>query len=173
MPQGHKLIYSSTGKENLTNLAIEAAWKTLEMADVLPGDVYLILMCSSTGDDRFGDASTDRGSCILFGDAAGAVLVQACDIGEDGLFGFDLYSNGDGKRHLIFAFKENETNYASNENHSVTSFPPKYSSYSYLQMNDKEIFKFSVRVVLQLIEGALEKASLAGFNNFDWLLLHQ
>ncbi|KAF3621459.1 3-oxoacyl-[acyl-carrier-protein] synthase III, chloroplastic [Capsicum annuum] len=116
MPQGHKLIYSSTGKENLTNLAIEAAWKTLEMADVLPGDVYLILMCSSTGDDRFGDASTDRGSCILFGDAAGAVLVQ---------------------------------------------------------MNDKEIFKFSVRVVLQLIEGALEKASLAGFNNFDWLLLHQ
>ncbi|XP_071723580.1 beta-ketoacyl-[acyl-carrier-protein] synthase III A, chloroplastic-like, partial [Rutidosis leptorrhynchoides] len=32
---------------------------------------------------------TDRGSCILFGDAAGAVLVQACDVEEDGLFSFD------------------------------------------------------------------------------------
>ncbi|PHU08793.1 3-oxoacyl-[acyl-carrier-protein] synthase III, chloroplastic [Capsicum chinense] len=224
----HRRVLS--GKENLTDLAIEAAWKALEMADVPPEDVDLILMCSSTGDDLFGSAPviqkalgckrnplafditaacsgfllglfsascyikaggfknvlvigadavsrfidwTDRGSCILFGDAAGAVLVQACDIGEDGLFGFDLHSDGDGKRHLISTFKENETDDASNENHSVTSFPPKCSSYSYLQMNGKEIFKFAVRVVPQSIEAALEKAGLDGSNNFDWLLLHQ
>ncbi|PWA91466.1 3-oxoacyl-[acyl-carrier-protein] synthase 3 [Artemisia annua] len=30
----------------------------------------------------------DRKTCVLFGDAAGAILVQACDIEEDGLFGF-------------------------------------------------------------------------------------
>lgn len=70
---------------------------------------------------------TDRGTCILFGDAAGAVVVQviispsgflfleqhkmfvlalilqritiqACDNEEDGLFGFDLHSDGDGQR---------------------------------------------------------------------------
>ncbi|XP_049377910.1 3-oxoacyl-[acyl-carrier-protein] synthase 3 A, chloroplastic-like isoform X1 [Solanum stenotomum] len=219
-----------SGKENLTDLAIEAAQKALEMAEVDPKDVDLILLCSSTGDDRFGGAPviqkalgckhnplafditaacsgfllglfsascyikaggfknvlvvgadavsrfvdwTDRGSCILFGDAAGAVLVQACDIGEDGLFGFDLHSDGDGKRHLISTFKENETDDASSENPSMTSFPPKCSSYSYLQMNGREIFKFAVRVVPQSIEAALEKAGLAGSNNFDWLLLHQ
>ncbi|XP_049349814.1 3-oxoacyl-[acyl-carrier-protein] synthase 3 A, chloroplastic-like isoform X1 [Solanum verrucosum] len=219
-----------SGKENLTDLAIEAAQKALEMAEVDPKDVDLILLCSSTGDDCFGGAPviqkalgckhnplafditaacsgfllglfsascyikaggfknvlvvgadavsrfvdwTDRGSCILFGDAAGAVLVQACDIGEDGLFGFDLHSDGDGKRHLISTFKENETDDASSENPSTTSFPPKCSSYSYLQMNGREIFKFAVRVVPQSIEAALEKAGLAGSNNFDWLLLHQ
>lgn len=215
-----------SGEESLTDLAVEAAGKALEMAEVHPNDVDLILMCSSTGDDRFGSAPViqkalgckhnplafditaacsgfllglfsascyikaggfknvlvvgadavsrfvdwkDRGACILFGDAAGAVLVQACDIGEDGLFGFDLHSDGDGKKHLISTFKENETDDAS----SVTSFPPKVSSYSYLQMNGREIFKFAVRVVPQSIEAALEKAGLAGSNNFDWLLLHQ
>ncbi|KAG5589055.1 hypothetical protein H5410_039569 [Solanum commersonii] len=220
-----------SGKENLTDLAIEAAQKALEMAEVDPKDVDLILLCSSSGDDRFGGAPviqkalgckhnplafditaacsgfllglfsascyikaggfknvlvvgadaisrfvdwTDRGSCILFGDAAGAVLVQACDIREDGLFGFDLHSDGDGKRHLISTFKENETDDdASSENRSMTSFPPKCSSYSYLQMNGREIFKFAVRVVPQSIEAALEKAGLVGSNNFDWLLLHQ
>ncbi|KAF3640512.1 3-oxoacyl-[acyl-carrier-protein] synthase III, chloroplastic [Capsicum annuum] len=105
--------------------------------------------------------------------AVASALTKACDIREDGLFSFDLHSDGDGKRHLISIFKENETDDASNENHSVTSFPPKCSSYSYLQINVKEIFKFVVRVVPQSIEAALEKTGLASSNNFDWLLLHQ
>lgn len=50
------LIYAFTGKENLTDLAIEAAQKALEMAEVDPKDVDLILMCCSSGDDRFGSA---------------------------------------------------------------------------------------------------------------------
>ncbi|XP_070043333.1 beta-ketoacyl-[acyl-carrier-protein] synthase III, chloroplastic-like isoform X2 [Nicotiana tomentosiformis] len=211
-----------SGKENLTGLAIEASRKALEMAEVNPKDVDLILMCSSTGDDCFGGATliqkalgcksnplafditaacsgfllglfsascyikaggfknvlvigadavsrfvdwTDRGSCILFGDAAGAVLMQACDIGEDGLFGFDLHSDGDGKRHLIAPFIENEGS-------STSHFPPKGSSYSCLKMNGIEIFKFAVRVVPQSIEAALERAGFTG-SNFDWLLLHQ
>ncbi|MCD7464977.1 hypothetical protein HAX54_000329 [Datura stramonium] len=37
-----------SGKENLTDLAVEAARKALEMAEVHPKDVDLILMCSST-----------------------------------------------------------------------------------------------------------------------------
>lgn len=54
--QGHDLIYTFTGEESLTDLAVEAAGKALEMAEVHPNDVDLILMCSSTGDDRFGSA---------------------------------------------------------------------------------------------------------------------
>lgn len=52
----HDLICTFTGEENLTDLAIEAAQKALEMAEVHPEDVDLILLCSSTGDDRFGSA---------------------------------------------------------------------------------------------------------------------
>lgn len=42
------------GGENLTTLSVEAARKALEMAKVDPGDVDLILVCSSTSDDLFG-----------------------------------------------------------------------------------------------------------------------
>ncbi|CAI9779638.1 unnamed protein product [Fraxinus pennsylvanica] len=54
---------------------------------------------------------TDRGTCILFGDAAGAVLVQACDSEEDGLFAFDLHSDGERLRHLNTTIKQKETDH--------------------------------------------------------------
>jgi len=115
---------------------------------------------------------TDRGTCILFGDAAGAVLVQACDSEEDGLFGFDLHSDGDGQRHLNASIKENESDNALGSNGSVLGFPPRRSSYSCIQMNGKEVFRFAARCVPQSIELALGKAGLHG-SSIDWLLLHQ
>lgn len=44
------------GKDSLTNLAVEAARKALEMAQVDPDDVDLVLMCTSTPEDLFGSA---------------------------------------------------------------------------------------------------------------------
>ncbi|XP_042512443.1 3-oxoacyl-[acyl-carrier-protein] synthase 3 A, chloroplastic-like [Macadamia integrifolia] len=115
---------------------------------------------------------TDRGTCILFGDAAGAVLVQACDGSEDGLFGFDLHSDGDGQKYLNAGIENNETECVVGTNGSVVGFPPRRSSYSCIQMNGKEVFRFAVRSVPQSIESALAKAGLTG-SNIDWLLLHQ
>ncbi|KAK1407702.1 hypothetical protein QVD17_39325 [Tagetes erecta] len=215
-----------TGKERMTGLAVEAAQKALEMAQVDPDDVDLLLLCTSTPDDLFGSAPqiqaalgckgnplafditaacsgfvlglvsascyirgggfknalvvgadalsryvdwTDRGTCILFGDAAGAVLVQACESEEDGLFGFDLHSDGEGYRHLHTGIKENE---ALGTNGSVIGFPPKGGSYSFIQMNGKEVFRFACRVVPQSIQTALENAGMPG-SSIDWLLLHQ
>ncbi|RHN53540.1 putative beta-ketoacyl-[acyl-carrier-protein] synthase III [Medicago truncatula] len=115
---------------------------------------------------------TDRGTCILFGDAAGAVVVQACDIEEDGLFGFDVHSDGSGIRHLNAGIKVDESNNAFDSNGSLWGFPPKKSSYSCIQMNGKEVFRFAVRCVAQTIKSALEKAGLP-VSSIDWLLLHQ
>ncbi|CAH9062179.1 unnamed protein product [Cuscuta europaea] len=115
---------------------------------------------------------TDRGTCILFGDGAGAVLVQACDIAEDGLFAFDLHSDGDGQRHLNASLKENETEKKVGTNGSLIGFPPKRSNFSCVQMNGKEVFRFAVRVVPQSIEASLKKAGITN-SNVDWLLLHQ
>ncbi|CAA2995534.1 3-oxoacyl-[acyl-carrier- ] synthase 3 A, chloroplastic-like [Olea europaea subsp. europaea] len=218
-----------TGKDSLTSLAAEAAKKALEMAEVDPDDVDLVLMCTSTPEDLFGSAPqiqkklgcknnplayditaacsgfvlglvsaacyirgggfknvlvigadalsryvdwTDRGSCILFGDGAGAVLVQACDCEDDGLFAFDLHSDGEGQRHLRATIMQNEVDHVLGTNGSAVGFPPKNSSYSCIQMNGKEVFRFAVRVVPQSIEYALEKAGLTS-SNIDWLLLHQ
>uniref|UniRef100_A0A2P2KDU9 beta-ketoacyl-[acyl-carrier-protein] synthase III n=2 Tax=Rhizophora mucronata TaxID=61149 RepID=A0A2P2KDU9_RHIMU len=218
-----------TGKDSMTFLATEAARKALQMAEVDPDDVDMVLLCTSTPEDLFGSATqiqralgckrnplayditaacsgfvlglvsaachirggafqnvlvigadalsryvdwTDRGTCILFGDAAGAVLLQACDSDDDGLFGFDLHSDGDGQRHLNASIKENEVDHALGSNGLVLGFPPKRSSYSCIQMNGKEVFRFAVRCVPQSIESALGKAGLTG-SSVDWLLLHQ
>ncbi|RXH89339.1 hypothetical protein DVH24_031696 [Malus domestica] len=218
-----------SGKESLTTLAVEAAHKALEMAQVDVDDVDLILVCTSTPDDIFGCAPkvqkalgctrnplayditaacsgfilglvsahchikaggfknvlvigadalsrivdwTDRGTCILFGDAAGAVLIQACDGEDDGLLSFDVHSDGEGYRHLNAALKENETDDVLGSNGSVLGFPPRRASYSCLQMNGKEVFRFAVRVVPQSIEYSLAKAGLPA-SSIDWLLLHQ
>ncbi len=49
---------------------------------------------------------------------------------------------------------------------------PARASYDCLQMNGKEVFRFAVRAVPQVIEAALQEAGLTGAN-LDWLLLHQ
>ncbi|PKA66631.1 3-oxoacyl-[acyl-carrier-protein] synthase III, chloroplastic [Apostasia shenzhenica] len=114
---------------------------------------------------------TDRGTCILFGDAAGAVLLQACGSDDDGLLGFDLHSDGYGQRHLNAMVKDSETEVISNTN-GAPIFSPNKTSYSYLKMNGKEVFRFAVRCVPQSIEIALEEAGLT-CSSIDWLLLHQ
>lgn len=45
-----------TGKDSLTSLSVEAARKALEMAQVDPDDIDLVLMCTSTPEDLFGSA---------------------------------------------------------------------------------------------------------------------
>ncbi|KNA16669.1 hypothetical protein SOVF_087070 [Spinacia oleracea] len=218
-----------SGKDSLVDLAAEAARNALQMANVNPDDIDLILMCTSTPEDLFGSAPqvqralgcsrtplsyditaacsgfmlglvsaachvrgggfknvlvigadalsrfvdwTDRGTCILFGDAAGAVVVQACDSEEDGMFAFDLHSDGGGGRHLNASLLNDETDAAIGNNGAVTGFPPKRPSYSCINMNGKEVFRFAVRCVPQSIEAALQKAGLTS-SNIDWLLLHQ
>ncbi|XP_073525660.1 uncharacterized protein [Phyllobates terribilis] len=216
-------------KESLTALATEAAKNALQMAQVDPDDVDMILMCTSTPEDLFGSAPqiqralgcrsnplsyditaacsgfvlglvsagchirgggfknvlviaadalsryvdwTDRGTCILFGDAAGAVLVQACDIEEDGLFSFDLHSDGEGSRHLNASMRYDESDSAVDSFSPGLGFPPPHPTFSTIQMNGKEVFRFAVRCVPQSLEAALKKAGLTG-STIDWLLLHQ
>jgi len=73
---------------------------------------------------------------------------------------------------LNAGIRENESGNALESNGSVFGFPPKSSSYSCIQMNGKEVFRFAVRCVPQSIESALEKAGLPA-SSIDWLLLHQ
>lgn len=49
-------ISSPAGNDSLTGLAVEASRKALEMAQVEPDDLDLILFCSSTPEDLFGGA---------------------------------------------------------------------------------------------------------------------
>lgn len=46
----------SIGNESLISLSVEAARRALQMADVDPDDVDLVLMCTSTPEELFGSA---------------------------------------------------------------------------------------------------------------------
>ncbi|KAL9242891.1 hypothetical protein vseg_016848 [Gypsophila vaccaria] len=218
-----------SGDDSLIAMATEASHKALQMAQLDPDDIDLVLMCSSTPEDLFGSAPqvqralgcsknplayditaacsgfmlglvsaachvrgggfknvlvvaadalsrfvdwSDRGTCILFGDAAGAVVVQACDVEDDGIFSFDLHSDGDGSRHLNASLRQDEPKETVGTNGALTGFPPRRSSYSCINMNGKEVFRFAARCVPQSIEAALQKAGLNS-STVDWLLLHQ
>ncbi|CAM6097198.1 unnamed protein product [Calypogeia fissa] len=115
----------------------------------------------------------DRGTCILFGDGAGALVLQASDDDQDSLLGFDLHSDGNGQKHL--SVRVHAESPAPTTNGAVTNGHmkrPGKAAYSFLQMNGKEVFRFAVKCVPQVVEGALEEAGLTGAN-LDWLLLHQ
>ncbi|CAN6440149.1 unnamed protein product [Victoria cruziana] len=130
------------------------------------GGFQNVLVIGADALSRFVDWS-DRGTCILFGDAAGAVLVQASRKDEDGLLGFDLRTDGLGGRHLHATIKAD-----SSTKNGAAFVPPKASSYSCIQMNGKEVFRFAVRCVPEVIEAALSDAGLSSAD-LNWLLLHQ
>ncbi|GJV58420.1 3-oxoacyl-[acyl-carrier-protein] synthase 3 A, chloroplastic-like protein [Tanacetum coccineum] len=113
---------------------------------------------------------TDRKTCVLFGDAAGAVLVQACDIEEDGLFGFDMHTDGDGSRYVGAHMRRNETSHFTGG--SSLGFFPSHTSISHIQMNGQEVFRFVVKVAPQTIEASLANAGLR-LSEIDWLLANQ
>lgn len=105
---------------------------------------------------------TDRNTCILFGDGAGAVVVgevpagrgfQSFEIGADGSGGELLKVTGGGSRKPASA----ET--VANKEHSI-------------YMAGNEVFKFAVRIMGNAAEDAIAKAGLTK-GDIDLLVPHQ
>jgi 3-oxoacyl-[acyl-carrier-protein] synthase III len=110
----------------------------------------------------------DRGTCILFGDGAGATVVEATDsIDESGILGFALHSDGGRAENLRLAF-ESDFQELSNEEKSVVD----RGEYGKMYMNGPEVYKFAVNEVPDVIAEGLTNAGLAP-SDVDWLLLHQ
>lgn len=107
----------------------------------------------------------DRGTCILFGDGCGAVVLTAQE-GPCSLMGMQMNSDGHGQKHLNCLFsgpgaKALQAEGASGE-----------GSFANVAMNGQEVFKFAVKAVPSVIEGALQDAGMTK-DQIDWLVLHQ
>lgn len=107
---------------------------------------------------------TDRRTCVLFGDGAGAVVLQASEE-RDGLLGFELRSDGSQNSSLTLAFQAE----ARELIHGVTVGQ---GTYQPIAMNGQEVYRFAVKRVPEVIEKALFRANLS-IEQVDWLLLHQ
>lgn len=106
----------------------------------------------------------DRTTCVLFGDGAGAVVCQSSEE-KDNLLGFEMCSDGKLNGCLNLAFT-GETKKVGN-NHQVTQ-----GKYNPITMNGREVYRFAVNKVPEVIEKALYKADLTT-EKIDWLILHQ
>jgi 3-oxoacyl-[acyl-carrier-protein] synthase-3 len=106
----------------------------------------------------------DRATCVLFGDGAGAVVCQANDT-KDNILGFELHSDGSQNGSLNLAYEGEEL--PLKEGVSVQK-----GTYKPLTMNGREVYRFAVAKVPEVIEKALYRANLTT-SDIDWLVLHQ
>ncbi len=216
---GMKKRHLSTG-ESLSQLAARAAIEALTMASLVPMEIDLLVLATSTPDDLFGSACQvqqligatravafdltaacsgfvfalvtvsqfirqgvyknvlvigadvlsrwvdwgDRTTCVLFADGAGAVVCQASST-EDRLLGFEMCSDGSQNGSLNLAYQGISKNLL--DNLTVTT-----GTYQTISMKGKEVYRFAIEKVPEVIEKALYRANL-NTADIDWLILHQ
>lgn len=121
-----------------------------------------ILLVSADLLSRWTDWS-DRRTCILFGDGAGAVVLQANE--RDRLLGFELRSDGTQNQCLNLAYQPHPQELTEGVVVSQGTFRP-------IKMNGQEVYRFAIKQVPEVIEKAMYRAGL-NVEQVDWLLLHQ
>jgi 3-oxoacyl-[acyl-carrier-protein] synthase-3 len=99
---------------------------------------------------------SDRSTCILFGDGAGAVVLRRDD-DRHGLRGFELGADGSGALLLSVA---------------AAGHAADHDEGPFVQMNGPEVYKFATRVVVDSSLRSLEAAGL-GVDDVDVFVPHQ
>jgi 3-oxoacyl-[acyl-carrier-protein] synthase-3 len=102
---------------------------------------------------------TDRNSCILFGDGAGAAILSAADNGH-GIRSIKVYADG-GPGHLIHV-----------PGKVTPPAPPGEPPREHIKLNGREVFKFAVRRMIELTQDAINDCRAMGVE-IDLLIPHQ
>ena len=101
----------------------------------------------------------DRGTCVLFGDGAGAVVLKADD--ETGILSTHMHADG-GKKELLW----------NPVGVSVGFKPGEHNAGVKVLMTGNEVFKHAVKALDAVVEEALEANGLDR-HDIDWLIPHQ
>ena len=204
-------------KETTTTLAIEAAQRALEVANILPSEVDLVIVATSSAEYIFpataslvqdaigaekagafdlyaactgfvyalnvasqavrsGSANTvlvigaetmsrlvdwkDRGTCILFGDGAGAFVVQGSDT-PGGILSSIMRSDGSG----------GDTLYVESYGRPRASGVGGLLNYA-IYMDGKEVFRFATRIMASVTKEAVAAAGLT-LQDINIIIPHQ
>jgi 3-oxoacyl-[acyl-carrier-protein] synthase-3 len=103
----------------------------------------------------------DRSTCVLFGDGAGAVVLEHVESG--GFRGFELGADGGGGIHLHLP---------AGGSRLPTSAATVAADQHFVQMNGREVFKFATRVLVSSAERVLEACELT-IDDVDVYVPHQ
>ena len=166
-PSTASLVQDALGADNAGAFDLSAACSgfvyALSMArgHILAGDAEYVLVLGAETLSRFVDW-TDRNTCILFGDGAGAVLVAASNV-PGGIMATDLGSDGSGA-DLLSVPAGGSAAPASLETVSTGSH--------YITMDGKAVFRFATRVMASATRKVLEKTGLTT-DDVDLVIPHQ
>jgi 3-oxoacyl-[acyl-carrier-protein] synthase III len=101
----------------------------------------------------------DRTTCVLFGDGAGAIVLEAAegtgDVSDRGVLTAHLRSDGAHKDKLY-----------------VDGGPSTTGTVGHLRMQGREVFKFAVGMITDVIVAAFDATGLS-IDQLDWLVPHQ
>ncbi len=101
----------------------------------------------------------DRTTCVLFGDGAGAVVLEAQEgvglTADRGILSSHLRSDGDHKEKLY-----------------VDGGPSSTGTVGHLRMHGREVFKHAVGMITDVIVAAFEATGLSA-DDIDWFVPHQ
>lgn len=104
---------------------------------------------------------TDRTTCVLFADGAGAVILEERDADEDeglegqGIHSTHLYANGEGKDLLYVDGGVSST-----------------GDVGHIKMEGKEVFKYAVKYLAEIVGEVLAQNRIHP-DQIDWLVPHQ
>lgn len=128
------------------------------------GLIETALIIGAEGLSRIVDWS-DRGTCILFGDGAGAAIVRK---DENAVFETVMHADGKGGSALTCDTAYASRKRAFDEEEVVESEVDN----TYVRMDGKEVFRFAVKQVPMCIEELMEKMNITEAD-IDMFILHQ
>ncbi len=97
----------------------------------------------------------DRSTCILFGDGAGAAVIEKSD---NNLYSSFLCSEGDGAKHMVARAIEPNNAFIDKRLEIEDGLPK--SNKNYLFMDGKEVYKFAIRALPKAVNEALTRQNL-------------
>jgi len=105
----------------------------------------------------------DRGTAILFGDAAGAAILRSCDNSSKGIIAGALHADGTRWHDLYLPRRERDI--PDDADRSTIQL-------NHLSMRGREVYKFAVGTFSTLISETLDSAGLSA-SDVDMYICHQ
>ncbi len=170
------MFFPSTGCLIQEKIGARNAW-TFDLSAACSGFIYSLITAAQfiesgayknvliVGTDKMSSITdyTDRNNCILFGDGAGAVLVEGSDDPSYGILDHILQSDGSGGEFL---------NLPAGGSLRPATQETLDQRLHYLKQDGKSVFKIAVVKMADVSAEIIKRNNLTG-KDIDWLVPHQ
>jgi 3-oxoacyl-[acyl-carrier-protein] synthase-3 len=166
-PSTASIVQDAIGAENAGAFDLSAACSgfvyglSMARGHILAGDAEYVLVLGAETLSRVVDW-TDRNTCVLFGDGAGAVLVAASQV-PGGIIATELGSDGSGADLLTIP---------AGGSAMPASLETVSSGNHFIKMDGKAVFRFATRVMADATKAVMERAGMT-VEDVDLVIPHQ